>query len=130
MQRVYCQSQFFLTADKIKEKSEPVKTVKESKSKLPTYIPRNISSKLAQFDDKYLYFGLISHTGCSIILKVSSIPSREYLNKKKLENQQLALQQKFNQMGSFVEEMNENGNYYDEMIQMERKKKNDIERHK
>ena len=33
-------------------------------------------------------------------------------------------------MGSFVEEMNENGNYYDEMIQMERKKKNDIERHK
>ena len=107
----------------IRDRSKPDTNPKETKSKLPAYIPRNISNKLAHFDEKYLYIGLISHSGCSIILHACSIPNRDHVNKKKLENQKLLMQQKFNQMGSFNEQMDENGGYYTEMLEMERRRK-------
>ena len=120
--RYFQEQRFFISADKVGD-NFAAPTNEKSNNKLPDNIPSNSSNTVKFFKDKYLYFGITSYTGCSMSLTTSQIESREYQNKKKIEKNDHEKLKKFEEFGDFARRMNEEGNYYDQMLKMEQGKR-------
>lgn len=121
---------FFIAADKVGDNFSGTTTNEKTSSKLPDNIPSNTSNTVKFFKDKYLYFGITSYTGCSISLTTSQIESRDIINKRKIEENENLKKEKFAEVSDFKKIMNEKGNYYDQMLKLERKKYETIKKNK
>jgi len=128
--RYFQEQLFFIAADKVGDNIAGKDTNEKTSSNLPSNIPSNTSNTVKFFKDKYLYFGITSYTGCSISLTTSQIESRDIINKRKIEENESKKKEKFEAFGDFAKQMNENGDYYNQMLKMEHKKHEQIKKNK